>query len=91
MSQAPKPPNPFDPYEEEVAKMVSEGGREPLIVEVPTVLSRIENILKLENTVDTALETFQKLDKGEAAPSVVVTTDGNHISASWTTPTKKGP
>ena len=52
MSQAPKPPNPFDPYEEEqVARMVNEGGkdlpeitpgkREPLIVHVPTLLSRL--------------------------------------------------
>ena len=43
----------------------------------------------LDEAVRKALETFQKLDKGEAAPIVVVRKDGNHISASWTTPEKK--
>jgi hypothetical protein len=102
MSQTPKPPNPFDPVEEaQISQMVNEGGREPsspdapptkrepLIVEVPTVLSRIQNMLKLDSAVHTALDTFQRLDEGGAAQSLIVRTDGNHMSAKWVTPKKK--
>lgn len=68
-------PNPFDPIEEEISRMVNEGGREPT----------------LPDTVREALESFEWLNKGGAAPSVVIKTDGNHISDSWEKPSQKKP
>jgi len=72
VSQAPKPPNPFDPVEQaQIAQMVNEGGKD------------------FEESVNTALESFRRLDEGGAASSVTVHIDGNHTSASWAKPPKK--
>jgi hypothetical protein len=70
-------PNPFDPVEEaQIASMVNEGGRDKPSTD-------------LDNAVQTDLDAFQRLGKGESAPSVVVKTDGNHASASWEKPSQK--
>ncbi|TSC84229.1 MAG: hypothetical protein G01um101413_524 [Parcubacteria group bacterium Gr01-1014_13] len=87
MSQAPKPPNPFDPVEEtkkprsqpdqseetQISNMVNEGGHEPS---------------DSETVVQRALETFKRLNEGGPAPNLVIETDGNHSSARWETPKK---
>ncbi len=74
MTQAP---NPLDPVEEaQIAQMVNEGGRDKPSSE-------------LDNTVQKALDSLERLNRGEPAPYVVVETDGEHTSARWVDPKKK--
>lgn len=84
MSQAPKPPNPFDPFEEaQIAQMVNEGGRDT---------DQPADTTTLNKTVREALESLERLYNGEPAPKLVLRideNDENHVSASWEKPPKK--
>lgn len=72
MTQAP---DPFDPVEEaQIAQMVNEGGRDK-----PS---------DLDNAIQTALDTFKRLNEGGPAQKLIIETDGNHSSARWETPKK---
>jgi hypothetical protein len=63
-------PTPDPTTEAQISNMVNEGGQD-------------KPSSDLDNTIQTALETFERLNKGGEAPSVVVETDGNHSSARW--------
>ncbi len=75
-----KSPDPFDPVEEEeVSRMVSEGGPD---TNPPT------DTTALNETVREVMESFEWLSKGGVAQKVVVETNGNHSSAKWVKPNK---
>ncbi len=97
--QASKPPDPFDLPSEE-ARMVNEGGHDPkpdssshLIKPIQTSTTpdtvRTDDYGDLATSVREALESFQRLNRGEPAPKVIVhvdENDKNHVSASWEKP-----
>lgn len=37
----------------------------------------------LNRAIEEALACFRRLDEGKTAPTVVVVTEGQHVSASW--------